>query len=284
MMKLTQKSFDPHEKSLERLCVHTATTKPWSIETAISEYSSRGIGGISIWRDAIENKNLSQIESMLSDNNLEPVSLVRGGFFPSSKEVLRKAAIEENKRAMHEAAELGCPQLVLVCGAVPELNVSENLKYIADGIEALLETSHQLDVKLSIEPLHPMYADQRSAVNLMSTANEICDELEDENLGIAVDVFHVWWDPNLEKELQRSAEQDRFFAYHLCDWKLDMADMLNDRGLMGDGVIPLAEITKKVCDLGFRGYHEVEIFSHEWWAKDQGDFLDQIIDRYLKVC
>jgi sugar phosphate isomerase/epimerase len=284
MIQLTQKSFDPHEKSLERLCVHTATTKPWSIEEAIFEYASRGIGGISIWRDAVENKNLKTIRTMLKDHNLEPVSLVRGGFFPSLEESSRKGAILENIQAMHEAAELGCPQLVLVCGADPKLNVKDNLSYIRDGIAALLETSHQLDVKLSIEPLHPMYADQRSAINLMSTANEICNELSDENLGLAVDVFHVWWDPNLEDELKHTAIQERFFAYHLCDWKLNMNDMLNDRGLMGEGVIPLSEITKQVSDLGFCGYHEVEIFSQHWWSKDQGEFLDQIVDRYLKIC
>lgn len=283
MMQLTQQSFNPHEKSLERLCVHTATTKPWSIEVAIREYAARGIGGISIWRDTIENKNLKEIGSMLKDHHLEPVSLVRGGFFPARQEFDRKAAIQENIIAMHEAAELGCPQLVLVCGADPQLNVMDNLKYIQEGISSLLDMSHQLNVKLSIEPLHPMYADQRSAVNLMSTANQICDELADENVGLAVDVFHVWWDPNLSAELKRTAQQQRLFAYHLCDWKLDMSDMLNDRGLMGEGVIPLAEITHEVGHVGFQGYHEVEIFSNHWWSRDQGEFLDQIIKRYLEI-
>jgi len=284
MSIVTQRSFEIAEKSLSRLCVHTVTTKPWPIERAIVEYSNRGIGGISIWRDAIAGRDLTQVRAQLLSHQLEPVSLVRAGFFPSQCKEDRIRAQNINREALREAAQLGCSQLVLVCGADPRLSIHENLNQITEGIRELLITAQELNVKLSIEPLHPMYADTRSAIALLKTANDICGALNHPYCGIAIDVFHVWWDPDLRREMQRTAKANRFFAYHLCDWKLNMTDMLNDRGLMGEGIIPLAEMTEMTQSVGYEGYHEVEIFSNHWWSTDQAKFLDLIIKSYFEVC
>jgi len=283
-MNGTEKTFLSDEKSLERLCIHTATTKPWPIERAIEEYSKRGIGGISIWRDAIEGKNLQQLKTKLSESHLNVVSLVRGGFFPSTTKEGRFQAQEINKSAILEAEAIGAPQLVLVCGADPALTIQDNIQCIQEGIEELLVFAKAHHVKLSIEPLHPMYADTRSAITTLKLANDICEKVNDVDLGVAIDVFHVWWDPELNEQMKRTAELKKFFALHFCDWKTNMSDMLNDRGLMGEGVIHLKDIRKKSEELGFDGYHEVEIFSNNWWAQDQSDYLDKIIKSYKEHC
>jgi sugar phosphate isomerase/epimerase len=169
----------------------------------------------------------------------------------------------------------------LVCGAVPGQPLVESRKQIADGIDAVLPHARAAGVTLAIEPLHPMYADDRSAVNTMRQAHEICDSLgSPSHLGIAADVFHIWWDPELQQMIQLAGEKGRLSAYHICDWKTPTTDLLNDRGLMGEGCIPLSEIGAWVDQAGFKGLREVEIFSNRYWAMDQHLYLKQIIEAH----
>jgi len=276
--------FAPGSKDLGRVCIHTITTKPWDIHTAIEKYHDAGIGGISIWRDTIEGQNLELLRRDMAAAEITPVSLVRGGFYTGSEAKTRQDAIDENKRAIDECAGVGAPMVVLVCGATPALTIPENIAQIQAGIEATLEHAAACDVKLAIEPLHPMYADVRSAVTTMRTANDLCEAIDSPQVGVAVDVFHVWWDPELEAQVSRCGQAGNILALHLCDWKTDMADMLNDRGLMGEGIIHLRSIVDMVEGAGFLGFHEVEIFSTRWWAQDQDHFLRQIISAYGEHC
>ena len=91
-----------------------------------------------------------------------------------------------------DAAELGAPLIVLVCGAVPGMPLEESRKQIADGIGEILPHAESNRVRLGIEPLHPMYADCRSAINTLSQANSMCEALGSEYLGVVVDVYHLW--------------------------------------------------------------------------------------------
>lgn len=277
-------SFAAGNRDLRRLCIHTITTKPWNIHTALEKYHAAGIGGISVWRDAIAGHNLESIRRDLAAAELTPVSLVRGGFFTGKDNETRQKAIDENKRAIDECAGIGAPIVVLVCGATPGLTIHENLAQIQCGIEALLDHAGACNVGLAIEPLHPMYADMRSAVTTMKAANDLCDAIRSDSVGVAVDVFHTWWDPEFDAELARCGKADNVMAYHLCDWKPNMTDMLNDRGLMGEGVIDLKRMTDLVENARFTGFHEVEIFSTRWWAEDQDAFLKAIIDAYKQHC
>ena len=158
---------------LDRLCLHTITTKPWPIETAARKFSAAGVKGISVWRDTLEGRNPTEVGKMLKGEGLKVVSLVRGGFFPGTDKAKRIAAIEENKKAMEEAAAVSAPLLVLVCGADPGQSLEESRTQIADGITELLPLAEDLGVKLAIEPLHPMYADTRSAVNTLKQATDM---------------------------------------------------------------------------------------------------------------
>jgi len=263
-----------------RLCVHTVTTKPWSLEQACDHYARAGVTGITVWRDALEGRDPAAAGRRLTEAGLEIVSLARGGFFPAPDAPGRQTAIDENRRCLDQAAALGAPHVVLVCGAVPGQPLAESRRQIAEGIAAILPHAHAVGVKLAIEPLHPMYADARSAINTLRQANDIVEKFDD-FVGVAVDTFHLWWDDQLETELARCGRLGKLFAFHVSDWRTPMADMLNDRGLMGEGCIPLRQIRGWVEAAGFRGFNEVEIFSTRYWAGDQAAFLEKIRAAYL---
>jgi len=260
------------------------TTKPWSLEQCLAEFPKRDVSGITIWRQMLEGRNWNDVRRQTMDAGLEVVSLCRGGFFPAVTLSGRQAAIDDNLVAIEQAHAIGAPLIVLVCGAIPGLSLSESRKQIADGIAAVLPAAESAGVKLAIEPLHPMYAGDRSAVNTMRQAHEICEALDSpSSLGIAIDVYHVWWDPELKEQIELAGRTRRLHAFHICDWKTPTKDLLNDRGLMGEGCINIREISDWVDDAGFTGHREVEIFSDRWWAADQGAFLDEIRSSYVKL-
>ncbi len=267
-------------KDLSKLCIHTMTTKPLGLAETVEAYRNAGVPAITVWRDALGPLGLEESAKRLKDSGLEVVSLCRGGFFPAEDAAGRQAAIDDNKRAVDEAAAIGTALLVLVCGAVPGMPLEEGRKQIADGILEVLPHAESAGVKLAIEPLHPMYADSRSAVNTMKQANAMCEAIGSPSVGIAVDVIHLWWDPDLEVEIGRAGKS--IMAFHVCDWRTPTRDLLTDRGLMGDGCIAIRQIRGWVEAAGFSGYNEVEIFSDEFWATDQLEYIETLKSRYLE--
>lgn len=266
--------------SYPELALHTFTTKPWSMSECIENYARRGIGGISVWRETIEGEDLGKVKKQIDDAGLRPTAHVRGGFFTGRTLEERAAAQENNRECVREAEALGMPMIVLVCGATPGQTPLENWNQIRDGIAEMAGWAAEAGIKLAIEPLHPIYAGDRSAICTMKAANDLCAQIGAPNLGVALDVYHVWWDLELEKETKRCAENGWLLGYHICDFKPDQEDMLLDRGVMGEGCAPLREIDALVKGTGFEGMVEVEIFSKKWWARDQGEFLDHILERY----
>ena len=264
---------------LSKLCIHTMTTKSWSLAEAIEGYSKVGVSGITVWRQHLEPQGATESGKMLRDSGLAVVSLCRGGFLPSDTEAGRKRAIDENRRTIDEAVAIGAPLIVLVCGAVPGMPLSEARRQIIDGIAAVLPQAASGGVKLSIEALHPMYADDRSAVNTLKQANDMVEALDSRNVGVTVDVYHLWWDPDLEREIVRAGRS--ILSFHVCDWRTPTRDILNDRTVMGEGCINIREIRGWVEATGFNGYNEVEIFSSEYWAMDPGKYLEKIKAAYL---
>lgn len=268
------------DTDLSRLCIHTITTKPWTIEEAAVNYAAAGARGITVWRDALQGRNIRRTGSMIRQHGLTVVSLCRGGFFPGKTSARREAALVDNRKAIDEAFELGTDKIVLVCGADPAQPLEDSRKQIFDGISAIIPFARDAGVKLAVEPLHPMYADTRSAINTIRQANDLAEALNTPWAGVAVDVYHLWWDPALESEIQRCGRSNNLLAFHICDWKSPTTDLLNDRGLMGEGCIPIRKIRSWVEDAGFRGFNEVEIFSNIYWKMDQTLFLDKIISSY----
>jgi len=266
---------------LSTLCVHTQTNKPWNLDECVRNYAAAGIQSISIWRHLLDANTYAHARSLLNEHDMEVVSLVRGGFFASVNMKHRVAAIEDNKLAIEQAAEIGAPLLVLVCGSDPDQSLEISRDQIREGIRKIIPEAKSAGIKLAIEPLHPMYAADRSAITTMAQANDMIETINEASLGVAVDVFHLWWDPELEQEISRCGENESLFAFHICDWNVPLLDMLNDRGLMGDGCINLKQIRTWVEEAGFKGYREVEVFSDKYWAMDQMEYLEKIKHAYL---
>src|SRR5690606_9346325 len=210
-------------------------------------------------------------------NGLAVTGLCRGGMFPAADAAGRQAALDDNRRAVDDAATLGAHCLVLVVGGIVPgtRDLPGARQMVIDGIGALLDHARACKVPLAIEPLHPMYCADRACVNTIDQALDICDVLEPRAagqapsgaIGVAVDAYHVWWDPNLARAIARIG-RERLLGYHICDWLVPTKDLLNDRGMMGDGVIDLPALRALVEAQGYQGMHEVEIFSHHWWQQD----------------
>ncbi|HAR66217.1 MAG TPA: sugar phosphate isomerase/epimerase [Lentisphaeria bacterium] len=270
-----------HITDFSRLAVHTQTNKPWSLAECLENYGTAGITAVSIWRNVIAPIGIGEAARLVKSSGLAVPALVRGGFFPAASESGRQAALDENRQIIDEAAALGAEMVVLVVGAVPGIPLADARQQVQDGIAGVLAHAESAHVRLAIEPLHPMYAGDKSCVTTMKQANDICEALQHPLLGVAVDVYHVWWDDQAQAEIARCGANDWLFGFHICDWRIPTRDLLTDRALMGDGCIDIAEIRGWVEAAGFDGYNEVEIFSEEQWASDQVDYLARIKHAYL---
>jgi sugar phosphate isomerase/epimerase len=261
-----------------KLSLNTATVKRrWTLGQAIDGCARHGIRGISPWRDQVAQMGLANARKAIKANGLTVTGLCRGGFFTAEN------WRDDNLRAIEEAATLGARCLVLVVGGLlaGSKDISLAREKIHHGIAEILPEARKAGVPLAIEPLHPMQAAERACINTLEQALDVCDALG-EGIGVAVDVYHVWWDPKLESQLKRADK--RILAYHICDWLVPTRDLLNDRGMMGDGVIELPRIRGWVEAAGYAGFQEVEIFSElDWWGRDPDEVLATCKDR-LKLC
>jgi sugar phosphate isomerase/epimerase len=209
--------------------------------------------------------------------------------FPATDAAGRRAAVDENRRALEEAYRLRAQCLILVAGGLPagSKDIAGARTQIEEGIAAILPLARQAGVALAIEPLHPMYAADRACINTLSQALDLCDALDprgEGGLGVAVDVYHVWWDPQLERQIARAGKA-RLLAFHICDWLVPTRDLLSDRGMMGDGVIDIPRIRSFVEQAGYAGFHEVEIFSElDWWRRDPDEVLATCKERHRQFC
>ncbi len=268
------------------LSLNTATVREqWTLRQMIEGCARHHIRGIAPWRDKLAELGAKQAAKMIRDNGLVVTGLCRGGMFPAADRKGRQAALDDNRRAIDDAATLEAQCLVLVVGGLApgSKDLAGAREMVRDGIGEVLDHARSVGVPLAIEPLHPMYAADRACVNTMAHANDLCDELG-EGLGIAVDVYHVWWDPALKREIERAGEK-RILAFHICDWLVPTRDLLTDRGMMGDGVIDIPLIRSWVEAVGYRGFHEVEIFSAQnWWRRDADEVLAICRERHQLYC
>jgi sugar phosphate isomerase/epimerase len=274
------------------LSINTATLRgAGPLDAIIDACARHAIRAISPWRDQVAGIGLARTAQLVRGGDLELSGYCRGGMFPALDTAGRQAALDDNRRAVDEAKTLGAACLVLVVGGLrgtltrlaPSKDLAAARNDVRDGIAATLEYARAVGMPLAIEPLHPMYAADRACVNTLEQALDLCDALDPARsgaLGVAVDVYHVWWDPKLEAQIAR-AGRERLLALHVCDWLVPTRDLLNDRGMMGDGVIELPRIRGWVESAGFVGYSEVEIFSSEhWWKRPTDEVLETCIARH----
>jgi sugar phosphate isomerase/epimerase len=276
------------------LSLNTATVREQGDLLQIIEACARhGIRAIDPWRDQVASVGLDRAVRAVRDAGLELSGYCRGGMFASDA-AHRMEARDDNRRAIDEAKALGAPCLVLVVGGLPQFSrpgsatskdITGARARIRDAIAEMMDYARDANMPLAIEPLHPAYAADRACVNTTKQALDLCDALDPGRtglLGVALDVYHIWWDPELLPQVER-AGKDRLLAFHVCDWLVPTKDILNDRGMMGDGVIELRSIRSAVEAQGFDGYCEIEIFSSDWWEKPMDEVLRTCIERHRSV-
>ena len=284
------------------LSINTATVRQqrgtdWPLLDIIDACGERGIRAVAPWRDQVAAAGLKATTQRLRTHGIELSGYCRGGMFTYADAAGHAAARDDNQRALDEACELQAPCLVLVVGGLPgalagraaHRDIASARRQVSEGIAELLEQARERRMPLAIEPLHPMYAADRACINTLEQALDVCDALDNGRsgaLGVAVDLYHVWWDPKLAAQIERAGpgaagQASRLLAFHVCDWLAPTNHLLEDRGMMGDGVIDIRAIRALVEAQGFAGYSEVEIFSRaNWWQRDGGEVLDTCIARH----
>ena len=274
-------------RSLEGLSINLATVRQqWNLGEAVKACARHGINAIDPWRDQVAAYGLANSAKVIKDHGMRVTGYCRGGMFPASDAGGRAAAIDDNKRAVDEAVTIGAECLVMVVGGLPlgSRDLSAARRMVVEGLAALMPHARAAGMPIAIEPLHPMYAADRACVNTLRQALDICEQLGD-GIGVAIDTYHVWWEPDLEEQIARAGRDKRIFAHHICDWLVPTRDLLLDRGMMGDGVIDLVGFRRMIEAAGFFGPQEVEIFSAEnWWKRPGDEVLKTCIERFRAVC
>ncbi len=266
---------------IEKLAINQITTRDqWDLRQAVEGYARHGVRGISVWRDKLEALGAAEAARILDDHGMTVTGLCRAGMFPAADRSGFLATLDDNRKAVDQAAEIGAACLIVVAGGLPDgsKDLAGARRQVRDGLAALLPEARAAGVPLAIEPLHPMTCADRGCVSTLAQANDLCDALGP-GVGVAVDVYHVWWDPAIEAEIARAGP--RILAFHVNDWLRDTRDLVFDRGMMGDGVIDITRIRGWVARTGYAGFNEVEIFSsRDWWRRDPDEVVATCIERH----
>jgi len=269
---------------LEGLSINLATVRQqFDLAQAVEACRRLGISAVAPWRDQVAKAGLAEAARIVRGNGMRVTDLCRGGMFPAADAQGRQAAIDDNKRAIDEAAALGADCLVLVCGGLPagSRDIAAARAMVRDGIAAILPHARSAGMPLAIEPLHPMYTADRACVNTLEQALDLCDALG-EGVGVAIDTYHCWWDPKLDAQIARAGK--RILAHHICDWLVPTRHLLLDRGMMGDGVVDFRPIRRAIEAAGYTGPQAVEILSEEWWKRPGEEVLRICVERYNALC
>jgi sugar phosphate isomerase/epimerase len=263
-----------------RLSLNQITTANWSVAEAVDGCVRHGVSSIALWRHKIKEAGLAESVRVVKDSGLRVSSVCRGGMFPAATTAERAKNIDDNFRAVDEAAALHADSLVMVVGGCANLGLDEARKMVADGVAALVPHARERGVRIGLEPLHPMYAAERSVMVTIGQALELAKDYDPREVGVVLDTFHIWWDPQVEKLIELAA--GRIYGFHVSDWLVPLPDVLMGRGLMGDGTIDNRRLRRLVEKAGYDGPIEVEIFNQAIWDTDPDAVLTQVIERFEK--
>lgn len=264
---------------LERLSFNQITADPWSLEQVVRNCSQSGIQYIAVWRHKLGG-DVNQAAAMIRTAGLRVSSLCRGGWFSAPTAEERRERIADNRVAIEEATILGAPVLVIVSGPANGQTLDDARATVLDGLMEVLPDAEKAGVILGVEPLHPMYAAERSVLVTLKQANDIVQQMNSKSAGVVIDAFHVWWDPEVMPQIERSL--GKVVGFHVSDWPVPLPGILMGRAMMGDGVIDLRRLREAVDATGYDGPIEVEIFNEEIWKSSDAGLLQQIQQRFLE--
>ena len=282
---------------LSRLSLNTATTKALTLEEAVEVAARAGLGAVGLWRDRVAEVGLERAAAVVREAGLRVSSLCRGGFLTAVDAEGQRAALEDNRAAIREAATLGTRELVMVVGGLPacaspgtaalpdgDRDLVATRRRVADRIAELVPFAEEHDVRLVLEPMNPIFAADRGVLSTLEQSLDLAADFAPQTVGVVVDSYHVWWDPKLEQQIARAGAEGRLAGYQVCDWVLPLADdSLLSRGYMGDGYVDFATITRWVAGAGYTGDVEVEIFNQAIWDTPGDEVVATMADRYQRL-
>jgi sugar phosphate isomerase/epimerase len=274
----------PGDPRLARLSFNQRTVPRWSVPEAVDACVRAGVPAIGLWREPVAERGLAAAGRDVRSAGLRVSSLCRGGFLTAPQGPARRRAIDDNRRAIDEAAALGAKCLVLVVGGLPEgsRDLPAARTNVLDGVAELVPHAAACGVRLALEPMHPVYAADRGVLSTLEQALDWAGPFPPERVGVAIDTFHLWWDPRLDVGLTRAA--GRIACYQVSDWVVPLApDVLLARGMVGDGCIDLRHFAAAVAQAGFDGDVEVEIFNQRIWDAPPQDAFDTVLRRYVEL-
>ena len=269
----------PGPLPISRLSFNQITAERASLKQVVDACARHAVPYVAVWRHKLAEVGVRAAACLLRDAGVSVSSVCRGGMFPAATPAERQARIEDNRRAVDEAAALGAGTLVLVCGAAPDRDIAAARRMVADGIAELAPYARERGVRLGIEPMHPGFAAERSCITTLREARRLAERFDLSTVGVVADVYHIWWDPELYDQLARAA--GRLVGFHVSDWLVPVHDVLMNRGMMGDGVIELCRIRAAVERAGYAGPIEVEIFNESIWDTPLDSLLPLVKERYL---
>ena len=267
------------------LSLNLATVRmQWKLPQAVEAAARHGFSGVAPWREMVQEAGIAESARVFKANGVRVTGYCRGGLFAAGGRERLKAAIDDNKRMIDEAAAIAAECIVVIAGGLaPGSRDLPNARAMfVEGLAAVLPHARACRVPLALEPMHPMYAADRGCITTLREMIDVADQLGNDGLGIAIDTYHVWWDPELGSQIARAGK--RVIAHHICDWLVPTKHMLNDRGMMGDGVIDFPAIRRMVEAAGYHGLQEVEIFSDHWWSRPGDEVLATAVERFKTVC
>jgi len=267
------------------LSLNLATVRiQWKLPQAVEAGARHGFAGVAPWREMVQETGIAESARIFGANGMRVTGYCRGGLFGANGREKFQDAVDDNKRMIDEAAAIAAEGIVVIGGGLApgSRDLPGARAMFMEGLAAVLPHARACGVPLALEPMHPMYAADRGCVTTLREMLDIADLLGNDGLGIAVDTYHVWWDPELSSQVARAGK--RIIAHHICDWLVPTRHMLTDRGMMGDGVIDFPAIRRMVEAAGYRGVQEVEIFSDHWWSRPGDEVLATAVERFKAVC
>jgi sugar phosphate isomerase/epimerase len=267
------------------LSLNLATVRrQWKLPEAVAAAARHGFAGVAPWREMVHETGVAEATRIFEGSGLRVTGYCRGGLFAAGGAAKFQDAVDDNKQMIDEAAAIGAECIVVIGGGLApgSRDLPAARAMFAGGLAAVLPHARAAGVPLALEPMHPMYAADRGCVTTIKEMLDIADALGNDGLGLAVDTYHVWWDPDLAPQLARAGK--RIISHHICDWLVPTRHLLNDRGMMGDGVIDFPAIRRMVEEAGYHGIQEVEIFSEDWWSRPGDEVLATAVERFRSVC
>jgi sugar phosphate isomerase/epimerase len=272
-------------RDLARLSINQETVKQWSLPELAAGCANLGVAAVGLWRAPVQEYGVERTAALMRDHGLSVTSLCRGGFFTATDPTARAAALDDNRAAIDEAAGLGTSTLVLVSGGLPsgDRDIAAARERVGEAVAELAPYAGERGVRLAIEALHPMFASDRCVVSTLGQALDIAERFPAEQVGVVVDTYHLWWDDRLDEDIARAGRGGRIASFQVADWVTPLPEgVLLGRGQLGDGCVDLRGLRERVDGTGFAGAVEVEIFNPGLWARDGGEVLAEVAERYLR--